>query len=49
MSDYKFGGQHYDYCVCPVCRKVVISWITNDSNPIQYPALLNTEGQQWQI
>ena len=22
MSDYKFGGQHYDYCVCPVCRKV---------------------------
>ena len=21
MSDYKFGGQHYDYCVCPVCRK----------------------------
>jgi hypothetical protein len=22
MSDYKFGGQHYDYCVCPVCHKV---------------------------
>jgi len=22
MSDYKFGGQHYDYCACPVCRKV---------------------------
>jgi hypothetical protein len=22
MSDYRFGGQHYDYCVCPVCRKV---------------------------
>jgi Domain of unknown function (DUF4184) len=24
-------------------------WTTNDSNPIQYPALSNTEGQQWQI
>jgi hypothetical protein len=30
-------------------RIIGFGWITNDSDPIQYPALLNTEGQQWQI
>jgi hypothetical protein len=33
----------------PNFRIIGFGWITNDSNPIQYPALLNTEGQQWQI
>jgi hypothetical protein len=33
----------------PNFRILDFGCITNDSNPIQYPALINTEGQQWQI
>ncbi len=22
MSDFKFGGEHYNFCVCPVCQKM---------------------------
>jgi hypothetical protein len=33
----------------PNFRIIGFGWITNNFNPIQYPALLNTEGQQWQI
>jgi hypothetical protein len=22
MSDFKFGGEHYSHCVCPVCKRL---------------------------
>jgi hypothetical protein len=22
MSEFKFGGDYYSYCVCPICKKL---------------------------